>query len=136
MVLFEDKYSIFFLSLLFLINKPCFQLSRLFHPSTLEIMCVPSLITVDTHFLEKGSVHEPAVPKQKHEFVLMLYLIVQVPPHFREACICRRGTRCKEKNEINGIKYRLRNSCRVVTSDGIFGLYAWEIRRRGSQEGL
>lgn len=77
-VLCEDKLYFFSLSP-FLISKLYFQLSCLFYPSTLEIMCVPSLITLNTRFLEKGSAHEPAVPKQKHEFVLMLYLIAKVP---------------------------------------------------------
>lgn len=79
MVLCEDKLYFFSSLSLFLINKLYFQLSCLFYPSTLEIMCVPSLITLNTRFLEKESAHEPAVPKQNHEFVLMLYLIAKVP---------------------------------------------------------
>lgn len=68
-------------------------------------MCVPSLITLDTHFLEKGSVHEPAVPKQKHEFVLMLYLIVKVPHIFERLAFVEEEPGAKKKNEINGLKY-------------------------------
>lgn len=98
-VLLEDKNSIFFSLSSFLINKLCFQLSCLFYPSTLEIMCVPSLIALDTHFLEKGSVHEPAVPKQKHEFVLMLYLIVKVPHIFERLAFVEEEPGAKEKKK-------------------------------------
>lgn len=97
MVLFEDKNSIFFSLSSLLIDKLCFQLACLFYPSTLEIMCVPSLIALDTHFLEKGSVHEPAVPKQKHEFVLMLYLIVKVPHIFERLAFVEEEPGAKKK---------------------------------------